>query len=224
MTPCPLHLRPPQAIRPRRRPGPLVSLLGGEGLFPQRAQRGQAALHDRHSAAERDRGPAPGPRPEQHAARHPHPPEADAGLRDALDARHRPCRHRHPGGGRAAAAGRREAQPATTWAARAWSPASGSGRTTTKPASSASSSRWAVAATGSGPASRSTRSAPGGPAHVLQPLPRRPDLPRQAAGELGHDAANGRQRRRGVPRGGGRPFLVLQLSGDRSAAGRAART
>ena len=39
--------------------------------------------HDRHSAAERDRRAAPGPRPEQHAARHPHPLEADAGLRDA---------------------------------------------------------------------------------------------------------------------------------------------
>ena len=61
-------------------------------------------------------------------------------------------------------------------------------------------------------------------AHVLQPLPRRADLSRQAAGQLGHDAADGRQRRRGVPRGGGGPFLVLQLSGDRSASPASRRT
>ena len=51
---------------------------------------------------------------------------------------------------------RGEAHAGTTWAARGWSSASGSGRTSTRPASSASSSRWAVAATGSGRASRST--------------------------------------------------------------------
>ncbi len=38
----------------------------------------------------------------------------------------------------------RKARPATTWAARRWSSASGTGRTSTKPASSASSNRWAV--------------------------------------------------------------------------------
>ena len=34
----------------------------------------------------------------------------------------------------------------------------------------------------------------------FQPVQGRADLPRQAAGELGHVPANGRQRRRGVPR------------------------
>ena len=60
-----------------------------------------------------------------------------------------------------------------------------------------------------------------GAAHVLQDVPRPAHLPRQAAGELGHDAANGRERRRGLSRDGQRPLLVLPLSGDRSPAGRA---
>ena len=47
-------------------------------------------------------------------------------------------------------------------------------------------------------------------ADVLPPVQGRPDLPRQAAGELGHVPANGRQRRRGVPRDGEGPLLALQ--------------
>ena len=47
----------------------------------------------------------------------------------------------------------------------------------------------------------------------FQPVQRRPDLSRHAAGELGHDAANRRQRRRSVSRNRRRPFLAPALSG-----------
>ena len=62
---------------------------------------------------------------------------------------------------------------------------------------------------------------PGRPPHVFQNVSRRPDLSRQAAGQLGHVPANGRQRRRSFSRNRRRPLLALPLSGDRSAAGRA---
>ena len=118
------------------------------------------ALLHRHPPAQRHRRPAPRPRAEQHPAGHPDPLAAHAGLRRPLDARHRPRRHRHPGGRRAAAHARRRKRPATTSAARHWSSASGPGRTSTRRASSASSGRWAARATGTAPASPWTRSAP----------------------------------------------------------------
>ena len=65
-------------------------------IFSRRAQRQPRALLHRHSAPECD-GLAPhGPRPEQHPAGHPHPLEAHERPARLLDARHRPCGHRHP--------------------------------------------------------------------------------------------------------------------------------
>ena len=197
--------RTAQAIRSRRGPDALVSVLGGAGLLPQRARSEPQAVHDRHPAAERDRRAAPGPRAEQHAARHPHPQEADAGLRDALDAGHRSRRHRHAGGGRAAAAARKRRSRGTTWAARGWSSGSGSGRTSTRARilgqlkQMGCSCDWQrTRFTLDDVCARAVR------AHVLRPVQGRPDLPRQAAGQLGHVPADGRQRRRGVPRDGAR--------------------
>ena len=77
------------------------------GYFHSEPDPQAQAVHDRHPAAERDRRAAPGARAEQHAARHPHPLEADAGLQHPVDAGHRSRRHRHAGGGRAAAAARK---------------------------------------------------------------------------------------------------------------------
>ena len=88
------------------------------GYFHADPTQRQAAVLHRHPAAERHRGPAPGPRAEQHAPGHPDPLAADAGVRRPLDARHRPRRDRHPGGRRAAAASRKRRRPATTSAAR----------------------------------------------------------------------------------------------------------
>ena len=68
------------------------------GLMPKLEAHEKALLH-RHSAAERNGGAALGARSEQHLAGHPDPAEADAGLRDALDAGDRSRGHRHAGGG-----------------------------------------------------------------------------------------------------------------------------
>ena len=62
---------------------------------------------------------------------------------------------------------------------------------------------------------------PGRPRDVLPSVQGRQNLPRQAAGELGHVPADGRQRRRGVSGAGEGPLLALQVSGDRPEAGRA---
>ena len=78
------------------------------GYFHSEAGPEPQAVHHRHPAAERDRGPAPGARPQQHAARHPDPLAADAGLQRPVDARHRPRRHRHAGRGRTPAASRKK--------------------------------------------------------------------------------------------------------------------
>ena len=103
----------------------LVPVLERARLLSQRARPEPQAVHDRHPAAERDRRPAPGARAEQHAARHPDPLAADAGLQRPLDAGHRSRRHRHAGRGRAAAAAKKKKTRATIWAARSSSSASG---------------------------------------------------------------------------------------------------
>ena len=64
-----------------------------------------AALLHRHSAAQRHRLAAHGPRAQQHAAGHPVPLRAHARQGRAVAARHRSRRHRDPDGGRAPADG-----------------------------------------------------------------------------------------------------------------------
>ena len=64
----------------------------------------------RHSAAERHRRAPHGSRPRHVDPGRHHPAQADAGLRRALAAGHRPCRHRHPER-RRAGAGRRGPDP-----------------------------------------------------------------------------------------------------------------
>jgi cell pole-organizing protein PopZ len=64
--------------------------------------------HDRHSAAERHRLAAYGPRAQQHAAGHSRPLRAHARQGRAVAAGHGPCRHRHPDGRRAPVDGAQE--------------------------------------------------------------------------------------------------------------------
>ena len=77
--------------------------MGGRRPLPARHRAGRPALRDGHSAPERD-GAAPHRscvRP--HRGGHPGALETDAAVPRALGARHRPRRHRHADGGRAAA-------------------------------------------------------------------------------------------------------------------------
>ena len=97
-----------------------------ERPVPPRAA-GRRAVDHRQPAAQRHRLAAHRPRARQHAAGHPHPPRADAGQGRLVGGRHRPCRHRHPDGGRAPARGSGRTSAPTT-AARSSSPRSGSGR------------------------------------------------------------------------------------------------
>ena len=77
--------------------------------------------------------------------------------RRAVAAGRRPCRHRHPNGGRTHADGAAGARPARPWAAGPSSSASGRGRRNRAARSSPSSSASAPPATGAASGSRSTR-------------------------------------------------------------------
>ena len=100
-----------QPARRRRAHLPDVGSRAGVSRRPAGAAR-RRALHHRHSAAERHRLAAHGPRAQQHAAGHPVPLRAHARARRAVAAGHRPRRHRDPDGGRAADDGAAGAGPA----------------------------------------------------------------------------------------------------------------
>ncbi len=78
---------------------------------PARSRGRRAVLHG-HPAAQRDRQPAHGACPQQHAAGHSRPLSADERPRRSLAAGNRPCRDRDPDGGRAEARGSAGAGPA----------------------------------------------------------------------------------------------------------------
>ncbi len=102
-----------QDIPARRSRGAHLCAVGGGRRLPcrpARAARGRALLH-RHSAAQRHRLAAYGACAQQHAAGRALPVRAHARQGRALAARHRPCRHRHPDGGRAPAHGAPGARP-----------------------------------------------------------------------------------------------------------------
>ncbi len=85
--------------------------MAGGGLLPRGRNKRQAAVRDRHPAAQRHRRVAHGPRPEQHPARHPGALAADGGRRGSVDARDGPRRDRHPERGGASARRRGERPP-----------------------------------------------------------------------------------------------------------------
>jgi hypothetical protein len=160
---------PTASITPRP-PSRASTPLGRARLFSREPIRAQA-VHDRHSAAERDRRAAPGACAEQHAAGHPHPHEADAGLQRALDAGHRPRGHRHAGGRRAAAAGEEEGKTRhdlgrEKLVERIWQ-----WKDEYEPASSASSSDGLQLRLAADAVHARRRSAPAPCAHVLRSVP-----------------------------------------------------
>jgi valyl-tRNA synthetase len=87
----------PKAYDPKAAQEKWLSFWDERGYFHS-----EPAVHDRHPAAQRHRRAAHGARAQQHAAGRAHPLAAHAGLQRPVDARHRPRRHRHAGGGRAA--------------------------------------------------------------------------------------------------------------------------
>ena len=137
-----------------------------------------------------------------------------------MDARHRPCGNRHPGSGGTPPVGRRRQNTARLGPRGTGAPHLGlEGRVRSEdPLPAQANGLFLRLGTHAVYARSGLR--PGGPLDVLQLLPRRAHLPRQAAGQLGHLSANGRQRRRGVPRAGAGAFLVHPLPGHRSGRGR----
>ncbi len=126
------------------------------GAFAARRGFKRAALYHHDAAAQRHRQPAYGPCAELHPAGHPDPLSPHARARRAVAAGHRPCRHRHPDGGRAPAR-RREQRPATISAARSSSSGSGTGRPNRAAPSPASCVAWAPRRTGRASASPWTK-------------------------------------------------------------------
>ena len=183
-----------------------------QGYFHADPASDRAAVLDRDPAAERHRGVAPGARAEQHAPGHPDPLAADAGLRRPLDARHRPRRAsprrrssrrgcceeekktRHDLG--------REALVERIWA---WKDEYEK-RILSQLRLMGCSCDWERTRFTLDPiCARAVR------AHVLPPVPGRQDLPRQAAGQLGHPPPHRRRRRRDLLRGRPGPPLDDQV-------------
>ena len=171
--------------------------LGSRGRLPRRRQRQarrRALLHPA-AAAERHRQPAHGPRLQPHADGHPRPLAPDAGLRRALAARPRPRRHRHADGRRARArprgnAGRRE-MGRDAFVAKVWEWKAQSGGTILEQSRRLGDSLRPVAqrlhhVRRPRRAGRRGGQLPRRGAEGLRRLLRaRPDLPRQAPGQLG---------------------------------------
>ena len=137
----------------------------------------------------------------------------------AVAAGHRPRRHRDADGGRAAA-GRARARRATTSAARRSSSASGSGRRSPAARSRGRCAASAPRSTGRASASPWTTGLSRGGARGLRaPARGRPDLPRQAPGQLGPGAAHRALRPRGRVRTGRRATSGTCATRSPTAAG-----
>ena len=165
------------------------------GALRRRPGQRQAALHDHDAAAERDRQPAYGARADLHVAGHPDPLRADARPRRAVAARHRPCRHRHRDRrlqpARRAADRQARARPRRIHRARLGMEGR-VGRHDHPPAAPARRlARLEPRALHDG-----CRAVGGGAPRLRHALPRRADLSRQAARQLGPGDAHGDLRSR----------------------------
>ena len=204
------HSDPPRS-RPRT-----ITHGSGPATTRRAATRGRALLHH-DAAAQRHRQPAHGPRARPHDPGHAGPLPPDARPRRAVAAGHRPCRHRDPDGGRApAGAGSnsrreigREAFVEQVWE---WKAQSG-GTISQQMRRLGASADWSRERF-TMDEGLSARGAQG----LRRPLPRRPDLQGQAAGQLGLRAADRGLRPRGRADRGRRPSLVHPLP-DRGHAG-----
>ena len=189
-----------QDLSARRGRAPHLRRVGGGGrVRARRRPERRAALLHHAAAAERDRQPAHGPRARPHDPGHAGPLPPHARRRRALAARHRPCRHRHPDGGRAPARGVRQ-QPEPPRARPRGVRRQGLGVEGASPAarSSARCAGSATRPTGAASASPWTRASSRAVRRAFVSLYKAgPDLPRQAAGELGLRAADRGLRPRG---------------------------
>ena len=188
-----------------------------EGAFACDPELERGAVHDHDPAAERHRVPAHGARADVHGAGHADPLPPHDRARHAVAAGDRSRRHRHADGG-GAAARRRGDRPAHL------------GPGEVRRARLAMESRvrrhhhHAVAPAGrlAGLAARAVhhgrRSVRRGEGGVRHAVPRRPDLSRPAAGQLGPEIADG-----DLGSGGGEPggpeFAVVHPLSDRGRAG-----
>ena len=186
------------------------------GAFANNVQSNADALHHHDAAAERHRLPAHRPRAEQHPAGHADPLRAACAAASAVAARHRPCRHRHPDGGRAPAgrsrASSRRELGRDAFVEKVWEWKAESGGTITSQLRRLGASRdWArerfTMDEGLSAAVRKV---------FVAAAPRGPDLPRQAAGELGPAVPDRHLRPRGRAAGGQGP--VSGTSAIRSRA------
>ena len=198
----------PKTAEPR-----LYAAWEASGAFAPTDDPAAEPFSHRHPAAERHRLAAHRPCAEQHPAGRADPLRADARQGGAVAARHRPRRHRHPDGGRAPAGRGRQRQAAATWAARPSSPRSGSGRPS--PAATIVNQLRRLGASCDWSRERFTLDE-GLSAAVRKVFvtlyKQRPDLPRQAAGELGPAVPDRHLRPRGRAARGRRPLLALRLS------------
>jgi hypothetical protein len=182
------------------------------GCFAPVRQR-RALLHHA-AAAERDRHAAHGSRLPGHDHGRAHPAAPDARPQHALATRHGPRGHRHPDGRRAPAERRGTEPPRArpgAFVERVWQWKQASGDTIERQLKRLGASvDWSRHKFTMDPElSRS------GHAGLRQPARGRPDLPRQAARELGPGAAHGPVRSRGRHRGRARQALALPLSARR---------
>ena len=218
--------RPPPAGRTAA--GPLrtrAGRAGGHRALDGRARvqclprRPRAALRGDDAAAQRHRRPAHGARHGQRDAGPADPLAPDAGRQHAVDGRHRPRRHRHPGGDRAAPAGAGGQDPPRHRTRRAG--AAHLGVEGPLPAAHRrAAARHGLLVRLGAPAVHHgrgllARRAP----HLPGAVPRRAGVPRHAAGQLGLRAAHRGLRRRDRLPHGGRRLLAPALPGDRSRAG-----
>ena len=172
------------------------------------------ALFDRHSAAQRYRQPPHGARAQQHAAGHPDPPRPDEGPGRALAAGDRPRGNRHADGRRAPAGGRGKDPPRsrTRGVHRARLGLEGGiGRHDHRPVAPAR----RVVRLESRALHHGRRPVAGRPHGFRQALQGRPDLPRQAPGQLGSQASHGNLGPRSRTTRGQGQALVHRLSGRR---------
>jgi hypothetical protein len=172
----------------------------------------RSALLHHDPAAERHRQPAHGARLQQH----------DHGRADPLPPHARRPTLWQPGTDHAGIATQMvverqleaEARPATTSAAMPSSSGSGSGRASPAAPSPASCAASARRSTGSTNASRWTRACPTRSRGLRPAVRGGPDLPRQAAGQLGPGAAHRRLRPRGDVRRRVRPHVAHALPAE----------
>ncbi len=166
---------------------PLVRRVGGEELL--RAARFRRVLHHRPAAAQRHRQPAHGPRLQQRDHGRADPLPSHAGPQHPVAAGYRPRRHRHPDGG-GAPAGRAEPvapRPRPREVPREGLGVEGRVRRHHHPPDPSPRLLGGLVARalhhGRGPLR-------GGQGSLRAPARGRPDLPRQAPGQLGHQAAH----------------------------------